>query len=104
MQVIPASNNNQLFGHNDDINADDMIPLGQGLAAEVDTSSAVSMALQAGQTSLHHTKLIHASFNNSCSERRIGFGISYIPASVKDIGKTPEYALLDKGEDRCKHF
>ena len=104
MQVIPAPNNNQLFEHNDEINADNMVLRGQGLAAEVGTSSAISMALQAGQISLHHTKLIHASFNNSRSEHRIGFGISYIPASVKDIGKTPEYALLDKGEDRCKHF
>ena len=104
MQVIPASNKNPLFDHNDDINPDNMIPRGQGLATEVDTTEAVSMPLQAGQMSLHHTKLIHASFNNNREERRIGFGISYIPASVKDIGKTPAHALLVRGKDRYKNF
>ena len=104
MQVIPASNKNPLFDHNDDINPDNMIPRGQGLATEIDTTEAVSMPLQAGQMSLHHTKLIHASFNNNREERRIGFGISYIPTSVKDIGKTPAHALLVRGKDRYKNF
>ena len=104
MQVIPASNKNPLFDHNDDINPDNMIPRGQGLATEIDTTEAVSMPLQAGQMSLHHTKLIHASFNNNREERRIGFGISYIPTSVKDIGKTPAHALLVRGKDKHKNF
>ncbi len=102
--IIPTSNKSPLFDHNDDINPDNMIPRGQGLATEIDTSEAVSMPLQAGQMSLHHTKLIHASFNNNREERRIGFGISYIPASIKDIGKTPAHALLVRGKDKYKNF
>jgi non-haem Fe2+, alpha-ketoglutarate-dependent halogenase len=104
MQVIPASDKNPLFEHNDDTNPDNMILRGQGLAAEIDMSEAVSMPLQAGQMSLHHTKLIHAYFNNNRKERRIGCSISYIPVSVKDIGKTPAHALLVRGEDKYKHF
>ena len=62
------------------------------------------MPLTAGQMSLHHTKLFHASFNNARDERRIGFGISYIPTSVKDVGKTPAHALLVRGKDDFKNF
>ena len=100
MQVIPGSHKNEFFDHNDDTNPDNMIPRGQGLAMEVETETAVGMPLQAGQMSLHHTKLFHASFNNMRNTRRIGFGISYIPTDVKDIGNTPANALLVRGEDK----
>ena len=42
-----------------------MRPRGQGLASQIDTSEDVSMPLSPGQMSLHHTKLINASFNNN---------------------------------------
>ncbi len=87
MQVIPGSHKNDFFDHNDDTNPDNMIPRGQGLAIEVETETAVGMPLQAGQMSLHHTKLFHASFNNMRNTRRIGFGISYIPTDVKGYWK-----------------
>ena len=104
MQVIPGSHKNEFFDHNDDTNPDNMIPRGQGLAMEVETETAVGMPLQAGQMSLHHTKLFHASFNNMRNTRRIGFGISYIPTDVKDIGNTPANALLVRGEDKYNNF
>ena len=104
MQVIPGSHKNDFFDHNDDANPDNMIPRGQGLAIDVDTEAAVSMPLQPGQMSLHHTKLFHASFNNRRDSRRIGFGISYIPTEVKDIGNTPANALLVRGKDKYNNF
>ena len=104
MKVIPGSHKNQFLEHNDDDSPENLIPRGQGLAEEIDTSGAVSMPLKAGQMSLHHTKLFHASFNNNRNERRIGFGISYIPTEVRDIGKTKAHALLVRGEDRHRNF
>ena len=104
MQVIPGSHKNDFIDHNDDADPNNMIPRGQGLAIDVDTQAAVSMPLQPGQMSLHHTKLFHASFNNRRATRRIGFGISYIPAEVKDIGKTPANALLVRGKDKYNNF
>ena len=71
---------------------------------EVETETAVGMPLQPGQMSLHHTKLFHASLNNMRNTRRIGFGISYIPTDVKDIGNTPANALLVRGEDKYNNF
>jgi len=104
MKVIPGSHKNQFLEHNDDDSPENLIPRGQGLAEEIDTSRAVSMPLKAGQMSLHHTKLFHASFNNNRDERRIGVGISYIPTEVRDIGKTKAHALLVRGEDRHRNF
>ena len=104
MQVIPGSHKNDFIDHNDDADPNNMIPRGQGLAIDVDTEAAVSMPLQPGQMSLHHTKLFHASFNNSRDSRRIGFGISYIPTEVKDIGNTPANALLVRGKDKYNNF
>ena len=104
MQVIPGSHKNEFLEHNDDSNPDNLIPRGQGLAINVNTEHAVSMPLQAGQMSLHHTKLFHASFNNKRDTRRIGFGISYIPTSTKDIGKTKAHALLVRGKDDYNNF
>ena len=77
---------------------------GQGLALQIDTSEAASMPLNPGQLSLHYTKLTHASFNNNRNQRRIGFGISYIPTSVKDIGDTRAHILLVRVTDNYKHF
>ena len=104
MQVIPGSHKNDFIDHNDDADPNNMIPRGQGLAIDVDTEASVSMPLQPGQMSLHHTKLFHASFNNRRDTRRIGFGISYIPTEVKDIGNTPANALLVRGEDKNNNF
>ena len=104
MQVIPGSHKNEFLEHDDDSHPDNLIPRGQGLAIDVNTEHAVSMPLQAGQMSLHHTKLFHASFNNKRDTRRIGFGISYIPSSTKDIGKTKAHALLVRGEDNYNNF
>jgi hypothetical protein len=104
MQVMPGSHKNEFLEHNDDSNPDNLIPRGQGLAINVNTEHAVSMPLEAGQMSLHHTKLFHASFNNKRDTRRIGFGISYIPTSTKDIGKTKAHALLVRGKDNYNNF
>lgn len=104
MQVIPGSHRNDFVEHNDDPDPGNLIPRGQGIASKVDTASAVSMPLQAGQMSIHHTKLFHASFNNNRDTRRIGLGISYIPTSVKDVGEVKANALLVRGEDTFNNF
>ncbi|MED5313198.1 MAG: phytanoyl-CoA dioxygenase family protein [Pseudomonadota bacterium] len=104
MQVIPGSHRNDFVEHDDDSDPGNLIPRGQGIASEVDATTATSMPLQAGQMSIHHTKLFHASFNNNRDIRRIGLGISYIPTSVRDVGDAKAHALLVRGEDRFNNF
>ncbi|MGY9057229.1 MAG: phytanoyl-CoA dioxygenase family protein [Alphaproteobacteria bacterium] len=104
MHVLPGSHHAGQFDHQDDISPDNLILRGQAIFGEFEGQKGVPMALQAGEMSLHHTRLVHCSHPNNASERRMGFGISYIPAHVRDVGPTPGSAMLVRGEDRHGHF
>lgn len=60
--------------------------------------------LEAGEMSLHHTRLVHYSDPNNSSRRRIGLGVSYIPTSVRCTGSVRHTAMLMRGVDRHNHF
>lgn len=83
---------------------DNLLTSGQHVVADIDQSKTVNMALAPGQMSLHHTHALHGSNPNTSSDRRIGFCISYIPASVHQIGEHRSNALLVRGEDTYGHF
>ncbi len=76
----------------------------QMLGEAVDATSAVYAPLEAGQFSLHHTLVVHDSAPNRSADRRIGFGISYIPVHVRHTGKRPPSASLVRGLDPFGHF
>jgi hypothetical protein len=61
------------------------------------------MPVRAGQMSLHHTDLVHASGPNDSDDRRIGLAISYIPAQVRPVGAVQPSALCVRGRDHG-HF
>jgi hypothetical protein len=65
---------------------------------------AVAMELPAGSFSLHHTLCRHRSAPNRASHRRIGLGISYIPAHVQTIGSYRLSAALVRGRDTGGYF
>lgn len=77
---------------------------GQAIIEDFDRQGAVAMELPAGQFSLHHTLCRHRSAPNRASHRRIGLGISYIPASVRTIGSYRLSARLVRGRDSGGHF
>ena len=62
------------------------------------------MPLAAGELSLHHTALVHCSPGNDNDDRRMGLGISFIPAHVRPVGPVTPSALLVRGKDRYGHF
>ena len=47
---------------------------------------------------------MHQSGPNNSDDRRIGFGISYIPAHVRHKGTRRVPATLARGQDRYGHF
>lgn len=77
---------------------------GQAIVEDFDQHGAVAMALPAGSFSLHHTLARHRSAPNRAAHRRVGLGISYIPARVRSVGSYRLSALLVRGEDRFGHF
>lgn len=103
MQFIPGTHKVDQLPHMDTFHRDNLLSRGQEIAVEVDTSKAVGIALQAGEMSLHHIKLVHGSDPNRSSDRRIGLAIRYIPTYVKQT-KVRDSAMLVRGVDRYHHF
>jgi ectoine hydroxylase-related dioxygenase (phytanoyl-CoA dioxygenase family) len=79
MEVVPGSHRRGQQHHGQFDAPDNLLSRGQTLTVDFARESSVFMALKAGQMSLHHAHLIHRSGPNLSSDRRIGFGISYIP-------------------------
>ncbi len=112
MHVLPGSHQWGDFDHVDDTGEWNMIKRGQGIPNRFDHEVGAPMALKPGEMSLHHTDLVHCSHGNAGDDRRIGLGISYIPASVVQNGHPRRTALLVRGravpggfgeEARLKH-
>jgi ectoine hydroxylase-related dioxygenase (phytanoyl-CoA dioxygenase family) len=104
MRFVPGSQKQRLVPHADTFAGDNLLSRGQEIAVEVDEADAVDVVLQAGQASLHHGHLFHASGPNGTGDRRIGVAIRYIAPSMKQ--KTGDRTLVAHvgGEDRHGHF
>jgi non-haem Fe2+, alpha-ketoglutarate-dependent halogenase len=70
---------------------------GQAIVDEIDEPDATMMALPAGSFSLHHTLCRHRSAPNRAAHRRVGIGISYIPAHCRLTGDVRMCARLVRG-------
>jgi ectoine hydroxylase-related dioxygenase (phytanoyl-CoA dioxygenase family) len=103
MQVVPGTHLLDQIPHRDTFSKDNLLTRGQEVAADVDSSQAVSINLQPGEMSLHHVRIIHGSPPNSSSKRRIGFAIRYIPTSVRQI-EGDDSATLVRGVDTFNTF
>jgi len=103
MHVLPGSHKLGQLAHQDDPGEDNLILRGQAIFGRFDDEVGVPMALQPGEISLHHTDLVHCSRPNQADDRRMGFGISYIPAHVLDVGTPSGSAMLVRGRDHG-HF
>ena len=77
---------------------------GQTIVGGVKEEGVETMALQAGQFSLHHELAIHRSSPNNSSHRRIGIGLNYIPTSVRTTTSVRMTAMLVRGKDEYGHF
>jgi ectoine hydroxylase-related dioxygenase (phytanoyl-CoA dioxygenase family) len=60
--------------------------------------------LEPGEISLHHVRLVHGSAPNTTGQRRIGFAMRFIPASVAQLVGDRDSATLVRGVDRFGHF
>ena len=103
MQALPGSHRWGAFEHDDKPEPMNMIRRGQGISGRFDDAQGQFMPVQAGQMSLHHTDLVHASAGNHTDDRRLGFAISYIPAHVKPVGAIRPSALCVRGRSHG-HF
>lgn len=103
MRALPGSHRWGAFEHDDRPDPMNMIRRGQGISGRFDHEVGQAMPVMAGQMSLHHTDLVHASGPNDSDDRRIGYAISYIPAHVRPTGDIRPSALCVRGRDHG-HF
>jgi non-haem Fe2+, alpha-ketoglutarate-dependent halogenase len=104
MEAIPGSHRWGQLHHGETQSAQNLLSRGQTVSQDIDTRGTVFMPVKAGQMSLHHTHLVHRSGPNRSADRRIGLGISYIPAHVRCRAAPRLSAMLVRGTDRYGHF
>ncbi len=104
VEVVPGSHTHGQLRHGQFDAPDNLLSRGQTLTVDFDREQSVFMTLKPGQMSLHHTHLIHRSGPNLSNDRRIGFGISYIPTSATCRASVRQAAMLVRGIDRYGHF
>lgn len=103
MGFIPGTHTVDQLPHRDTFAQGNLLTRGQEVMVDVDPAQQVTIALQPGEMSLHHVRLVHGSPPNPSDDRRIGLAIRYIPTSVKQIAGS-DSATLVRGVDRFQHF
>ena len=104
VRVLPASHLEGQRPHDGGPTEGNLLSNGQIVRGVAAGEAGIALEMAAGQLSVHHTHLIHASGPNGTARRRIGFGISYIPTRVRHVGSERLTAMLVRGEDRYGHF
>ena len=104
MRVLPGSHRGDLLPHKDQYQADNLLTRGQEIAVQVEETEAVAMPLRAGDMSLHHVRLAHASGPNRSHDRRIGLSMQYMPPDTRQVIGEWDSAALVRGQDRFGHF
>jgi hypothetical protein len=104
VEVVPGSHVRGQLHHGQFADDTNLLSRGQTLTTDFARDNTVFMTLKPGQMSLHHTHLIHRSGPNLSNDRRIGFGISYIPTSATCRASVRQSAALVRGVDRYGHF
>ena len=102
VQVVPGSHLGGQVPHAEGRLAGNML---RGQEIDVAGDAAIEhLVLRPGEFSLHHTHLFHNSMPNRSDDRRIGLGISYIPACCRCAARQRLSVTLVRGRDTHGHF
>jgi len=104
MEFVPGSHRWGQLPHGQDSTPGTINAGARSIGRPIDTSTARFAPIRTGQVSLHHTLIAHNSPPNRGNDRRIGFGISYIPTHLRHSGSKRMTATLVRGVDRHGHF
>ena len=99
MEVLPPNGTPRQYHHANSRLEHSINAAGQVIVEPLDETGITAMQLKAGEMSLHHTLCPHRSAPNAASHRRVGYGISYIPAHVRTTSLRRQSALLVRGRN-----
>lgn len=104
MQFVSGSHQLGDLPHEDIFDQDNFLYRGQRAQTEIDQDKIVNVELEAGEFSLHHGYLLHASPANMSTQRRWGLTINYISADNRQVVSDEDYAMLVRGTDTRRCF
>ena len=105
MRVIPRSHVNAQLAYRHSTEAENNVLSQTTLAAEEQGDPPVTIALRAGQMSLHTDWLIHGSDPNRSARRRCGLTLRFTSADVRAL--EPSWAtrsIICRGRDAAGHW
>ena len=103
MRFLPGSHR-QLHAHDDIADANNMLSRGQTMASGVDEETAVDVRLDAGEFTLFHVNMAHASRPNGSADDRVGVVFRYVAGDVFQTKADTDSASLIRGCDRVGFF
>lgn len=104
MDVVPFDGAPRQMRHAAHVVEHSVNRAGQVITDPLDESGVVTMALKAGQFSMHHGLCPHRSGPNASNHRRIGLGLNFIPAHVRPAGAIRQGAMLVRGKTPHDRF
>jgi non-haem Fe2+, alpha-ketoglutarate-dependent halogenase len=99
MRVLPGSHNTRVE-HVQQRSSENLLKMGQTVAADVPEDQAVDVELKAGEMSLHHVDIIHGSGPNSSDHDRTGFIIRFTTPEIRPGTRVVKAA----GTSNCSHL
>ena len=102
MQMLPGSYHRGQLAHGIGLGSS-VNAAGQYVLDPQADGRAADIVLEPGQFSLHNSLTVHQSGPNASADRRIGIGISYMPASTRHTGSQPVPVHLVRGSLPTDH-
>ena len=100
LRVVPRSHRLGLVPHADFPNPDNLTT--QGATAQVPIESTHDVVMRAGEMSLHHPLMLHASNPNRTAEARIGFSATYSTPALSSSRTAVAWVRGDGPTDRFR--
>jgi len=82
LRVVPGSHKQGQLSHGSNPTPSAMVRRGQNVEG-IDEATAQHAELQAGEMSMHHSRVLHASAANHSSEHRIGVVLNFVRPSTR---------------------
>ena len=100
LRVVPRSHRLGLVPHADFPNPDNLTT--QGVTAQVPIETPHDVVMRAGEMSLHHPLMLHASNPNRSAEARIGFSATYSTPALTSSRTPIAWVRGDGPRDRFR--